>query len=182
MLGYGSSLCRSMVRHRWCIRKSATGHGWCVKPTIAITLLQQSGPPSLTWQKNVFLFWVLLGLLCFSVLGQPFYMALFLHFCVLGFWGQPIFYVHVKNVHPRASLVSQASQIVLFLQLYFPPVLHLSFILFTSWAWFRDQFNFILGCLKLVSRAFICFIGSLKPSKTRLGKFFAYPLTELLKI
>lgn len=69
MLGYGSSLCRSMVRHRWCIRKSATGHGWCVKPTIAITLLQQSGPPSLTWQKNVFLFWVLLGLLCFSVLG-----------------------------------------------------------------------------------------------------------------
>jgi hypothetical protein len=34
------------------------------------------------------------------------------------------------------------------------------------------------GCLKLVLCAFICFIKSLKPSKTRSSRFFAYPLTN----
>jgi hypothetical protein len=38
------------------------------------------------------------------------------------------------------------------------------------------------GCLSFVLRALVCFIGSLKPSKTRLTRFFTYPLTELLEI
>jgi hypothetical protein len=36
--------------------------------------------------------------------------------------------------------------------------------------------------LNLVSHAFVCFIRSLKPSRMRLGRFFIYPLTELLEI
>ncbi len=35
------------------------------------------------------------------------------------------------------------------------------------------------GCLNLVLHAFVCFIKTLEPSKTRLGGLFAYPLTEL---
>jgi len=35
------------------------------------------------------------------------------------------------------------------------------------------------GYLSLVSHAFVCFIKTLEPSKTRLGGLFAYPLTEL---
>jgi hypothetical protein len=44
--------------------------------------------------------------------------------------------------------------------------------------------NFISfwGCLKLVLHAFTCFIRSLEPFKTRSGKFFVYPLIELLEI
>jgi hypothetical protein len=46
-------------------------------------------------------------------------------------------------------------------------------------------FKFILipfwGCLSLVLHAHICFIGSFEPSKTRLGKLFAYLLTKLFK-
>jgi hypothetical protein len=36
------------------------------------------------------------------------------------------------------------------------------------------------GCLSLVSCAFVCFIGSFEPFKTRLGRLFVYPLTKLL--
>jgi hypothetical protein len=38
------------------------------------------------------------------------------------------------------------------------------------------------GCLKLVSCAFVCFLGSFEPSRTRSNKLFAYPLTKLCKI
>jgi hypothetical protein len=38
------------------------------------------------------------------------------------------------------------------------------------------------GCLNFVSHALVCFIRSLKPSKTRLGKLFTYPLTKLSEI
>jgi hypothetical protein len=37
-------------------------------------------------------------------------------------------------------------------------------------------------CLKFISCAFNCFIKSLKPSRMRLGRFLAYPLSELFKI
>jgi hypothetical protein len=40
MLGYGYSLCRSVVGHGWCVWKSIVGHGWCVEPTIVVSLLQ----------------------------------------------------------------------------------------------------------------------------------------------
>jgi hypothetical protein len=37
-------------------------------------------------------------------------------------------------------------------------------------------------CLRLVSRAFICFIWSVEPFRMRLDNLFIYPLTELLEI
>jgi hypothetical protein len=37
------------------------------------------------------------------------------------------------------------------------------------------------GYLSLVSHAFVCFIGSFEPSRTKLGRFFVYPMTKLLK-
>lgn len=37
------------------------------------------------------------------------------------------------------------------------------------------------GCLKLVSHAFICFIRTLEPSRTRLNKLFFYPLIDFFK-
>jgi hypothetical protein len=66
-LEYGSPLCRSVVGHGWCLCSRAIEHGWCVGPTIAIVFLQQSSPPSLTWQKVkffiiLFCFFNLLGL------------------------------------------------------------------------------------------------------------------------
>jgi hypothetical protein len=36
--------------------------------------------------------------------------------------------------------------------------------------------------LRHILHAFMCAIGSLKPSKTKSGKLFTYPLTKLLKI
>ncbi len=39
----------------------------------------------------------------------------------------------------------------------------------------------IWGHLNFDLRALICFIGTFKPSRMRLGRLFAYPLTELLK-
>jgi hypothetical protein len=43
---------------------------------------------------------------------------------------------HVKNVHPSASLVFQASQVVLFLQGSSPPMFFPSSIPLVSWDWF----------------------------------------------
>jgi hypothetical protein len=37
------------------------------------------------------------------------------------------------------------------------------------------------GCLSLVLSTNVGFLQSLKPSKMKLGKLFAYPLTELLE-
>jgi hypothetical protein len=37
------------------------------------------------------------------------------------------------------------------------------------------------GYLSFGLPAFVCFIGCLKPSRTRLGGLFAYPLTELFE-
>jgi hypothetical protein len=45
-----------------------------------------------------------------------------------------------------------------------------------SWATWRH------GCLRFISCAFVYFLGSLKPFKTRSSKLFTYPLTELLEI
>jgi hypothetical protein len=43
---------------------------------------------------------------------------------------------HVKSAHTPASLISQASQVVLFLQVSSPLVLLLGSIPFISWGWF----------------------------------------------
>jgi hypothetical protein len=86
---------------------------------------------------------------------------------------------HVKNAHPPASLISQAS----FLSLQVSSILiflHGSIPLFFG-VGFRPDLVLFWGCLSFISCALICFIGSLEPSKTRLGKLFAYPLTELLE-
>lgn len=37
------------------------------------------------------------------------------------------------------------------------------------------------GCLKLVSHALICFIGSLKPFKMKSGKAFRLPLNQIVQ-
>ncbi len=47
---------------------------------------------------------------------------------------------------------------------------------------FRLNLASFWGCLMLILRAFVCFIGSLEPSKTRSNKFFAYPLIKLFEI
>jgi hypothetical protein len=52
---------------------------------------------------------------------------------------------HVKSVHPLASLVFQASLIVLFLQGSSPLVFFPSFIPLASWPWLQAQFSSILG-------------------------------------
>ncbi len=92
-------------------------------------------------------FFVCFGLVCPNVLAVAFFcMAPFLHLPLV--WNAPCchcssLYIlcglsrHVKCVHPRANLVSQVSQIALFLQVSYPLVSHPSFILLASWGWFR---------------------------------------------
>jgi hypothetical protein len=89
---------------------------------------------------------------------------------------------HVKNAHLHANLVSQASQATLSLQMSSLFVLHPCSIPFAFWVRFGLSLISFWGCLKFVSCAFICFIRSLEPFKTKLGRFFAYPLTKLLEI
>jgi hypothetical protein len=60
----------------------------------------------------------------------------------------------------------QASQVVLSLQI----GVGFRLSLVASW-----------GCLSLVSRAFICFVGTLEPSKTRLGRLFTYPFDTIVR-
>jgi hypothetical protein len=38
------------------------------------------------------------------------------------------------------------------------------------------------GCLRIIFRGLVCFIGSLEPFKMNSSRFFAYPLTKLFKI
>jgi hypothetical protein len=47
---------------------------------------------------------------------------------------------------------------------------------------FRLSLASFWGCLMLVLCAFVCFIGSLEPSRTRSNKLFAYPLIKLFEI
>jgi len=47
---------------------------------------------------------------------------------------------------------------------------------------FRFNLTSFWGYLRFVSCDFDCFIGTLKPFKTRSNKLFIYPLIELLKI
>ncbi len=62
-----------------------------------------------------------------------------------------------------------------------PPFLCFFLVLF--FLLFGVGFKFSLtpfwGYLSFVSYAFVCFIGSLKPFRTRLDKLFIYPLTKL---
>ncbi len=60
------------------------------------------------------------------------------------------------------------------------------YTLFLSFLFLGVGFRFNLpsfwGCLRLVSHALVCFIGSFKLFKTRSSRFFVYPLFELLEI
>jgi hypothetical protein len=57
---------------------------------------------------------------------------------------------HVKNAHPFASFISQASQVnqvVLSLQVSFCPLFLLGFFPLAFWGWLLAQFNSILGLI-----------------------------------
>jgi hypothetical protein len=64
-------------------------------------------------------------------------------------------------------------------------LLFLCFSLVLFLLFLRVKFGFSLvpfwGYLSLILCALVYFIGSFEPSKMRLGKPFAYPLTKLLK-
>lgn len=190
MLGYGSPLYKSAVGHGWHIHKSTIGHGWCVGLAITITFTQQLSPPLLTWWESY----------VFFVLG----------FCVLVFWGQPFFVWHPICVLHRFEMPLAPIILVFTLSMAFQGMLSVFTFMPTSFprlakllyfcrcpillcctlvlslllleVSFRLRLVSFWGCLKLISRAFICFIGSFKPSKMKSNKFFVYPLTELLKI
>jgi hypothetical protein len=64
-----------------------------------------------------------------------------------------------------------------------PPLLCLSLVLFLLFLRVGFKFNLVLfwGYLNIVSHAFICFIRTLEPFRTRLNKLFSYPLTNFFK-
>jgi len=64
-----------------------------------------------------------------------------------------------------------------------PPLLCLSLVLFLLFLKVGFKFNLVLfwGYLNIVSHAFICFIRTLEPSRTRLNKLFFYPLIDFFK-
>jgi hypothetical protein len=61
-------------------------------------------------------------------------------------------------------------------------MLHLGFTPLAFGVGFKLNLASFWGCLSLISHALDCFIGSLKPSKTRSNRLLAYPLAELLEI
>ncbi len=65
-----------------------------------------------------------------------------------------------------------------------PPFLCYTLVL--SPLFFRVSFELSLaslwGCLRIIFRGLVCFIGSLEPFKTSSNRFFAYPSTKLFKI
>jgi hypothetical protein len=80
-------------------------------------------------------------------------------------------------------LASFPKQAMLFYLCRCPPLLCLSLVVFLLLlgVGFELSLTPFWGCLKFVLHALIYFIRSFKPSMTKLGKFFAYPLTELLE-
>jgi len=62
----------------------------------------------------------------------------------------------------------------------------LCYTLVLSLLFFGVGFEFTLasfwGYLKLISCALVCFIEPLEPARMRSGRFFIYPLNELLEI
>ncbi len=73
-------------------------------------------------------------------------------------------------------------RLFLYLQVLILLVLHLGSIPLVFWVGFKFNLVSFWGCLKFVSHAFVCFIGSFESFKTRLGKLFVYPLIELFEI
>jgi hypothetical protein len=133
----------------------------------------------------------LLGFLCPIILRVAhFYMDPSLHLLVIQNAPCPhyfSFYIsndlskHVKSAHLHADLVSQASQVVLSLQM----SSLLCYTLVLSLLFLKVNFGFSLGScmdfLKFVSPTLDYFIGS-KPSRMRSSKLSIYPLTKLFKI
>ncbi len=64
------------------------------------------------------------------------------------------------------------------------PLLCFSLVLFLLFLGVGFKLNLApsWGCLCLVSHAFICFIGSLEPSRMKSGRLFTYPLIKLFEI
>ncbi len=85
---------------------------------------------------------------------------------------------HVKSVHLHVNLISS------FCLYRCPPFLCYTSILSFLFlgASFGLNLTSIWGCLRFIFHAFNCFIRSLEPFKTRLGRLFTYPLIELLEI
>jgi len=80
-------------------------------------------------------------------------------------------------------LASFPRLIRLFFRFRHPPLLCLSLVLFLLFLRVGFKFNLVLfwGYLNIVSHAFICFIRTFEPSRTRLNKLFSYPLIDFFK-
>jgi hypothetical protein len=89
---------------------------------------------------------------------------------------------HVKSAHPHNNVVSRLTK--LFCLCKCPLLLCYTLVLSSLLlgVGFGLNLTSFWGCLTPISCVFICFIGSLEPSRMRLGKLFAYPLIELLEI
>lgn len=134
----------------------------------------------------------LFGLLSPSVLGVTFFVWLVL--CILCWFKMPFVFIALAFTF-HATFQSMSRMLILMLASYprlaklfclyrCPPLLCYTLVL--SFLLLGVGFGFSLasfwGCLRLISCALVCFIGSFEPSRMKLGRLFACPLTELLKI
>jgi hypothetical protein len=87
---------------------------------------------------------------------------------------------HVKNAHPPASFISQASQIVSFLQVFSLPVVILSFILLASWGSLQVQSNSILGFFEFRSVCFCLFRKIPQAIQNKVKQAFRFPFDQIV--
>ncbi len=135
----------------------------------------------------------MLGLLHLSVLGTTLCLV-WLPLCVLRWSKMPLVYIALAfTVEAAFQSMSRVLTLMPTSSLKFARLLCfckcfslMCYTLVLSSLLFEVGFEFNLvsfwGCLKFISHAFDCFIQPFEPSRMRLGKFFAYLLTELLEI
>ncbi len=86
---------------------------------------------------------------------------------------------YVKSVHLHTSLVSQACQFTLSLQVFSLPMLHLGFIPLAFWGCFQMQSSFILGLFKVHFACFRLFHRILQTIQNKVRQGFYLPFDQI---
>ncbi len=143
-----------------------------------------------SFRKNIF--FNCLSFYFIGVLGVFFFLLKkWLHFCiphqfkisfvliVLAFTLLVTFQGMSKVLTLLLASFPKLTKLFLFLQISSPLLLLPNSIPLVLGVGFRFNLAPFWGCLNLVLRALICFIGSFEPSTMRSGKLFNYHLTKL---
>ncbi len=88
---------------------------------------------------------------------------------------------HVKNVHPHASLISQVSHVVLYLQVSSPHVFLPGFFPLVSWGWFWAQSSSILGFFESLFTCPYLLHKNLQANQDKVRQTFCLPFDQIVR-